>query len=203
MENLIGKFFVIYRKSRANIYKIIAFDEEVNRYIVRNKDEVFLFYEAFSKEELKKGFFDKDEYIKNIDERIEKRKIKYNEFLPIIDRLNKEWLFVHNFKGICEGLKNIQSIEKMLSYYDKSYDKNSNLYKRIVSNYNKEINAYKKGIRRNKKVLYRICSEEEYNYVLKICSATAIDDIFEIKCDLKNLENEKRVMIEAFSEINK
>lgn len=202
MDNLIGKKFVTYKYSSACIYKIIAFDDEVNKYIVRNNDlNTIIFYSALSKKELEKCFFNRDDFIKDIDKRIEEVKSRYNAFLPIIEKLGKDKLFTHNFKGVCEGLKNIEVVTKLVKKYEENnYDNKSLLYKELISNYKKEINSYKKGIRRNKKVLYRICSAEEYSYLEKVYSTTAIEDIFEVKCNLQKLEKEKIAVLEAFSE---
>ena len=227
MEDLIGKKFIEYRHARANIYKIIAFDEETDRYIVRNNNiETFTYYHSYKKEELDKCYFDKDEAIEIIDKKNEDANNRYNKFLPIVDRLQHDELFAHNFRGVCEGLKNIKAVTGLLSYYTKgNADKYFNEYNKIlldasykssnpeffnglmlsndkiVLRYKKEINAYIKGIKRNKKILFRICTEDEYNYLEKIYSNTALEDIFEIKNILRKLENEKKDIIEAFNQI--
>ena len=84
MEDLIGKKFIEYRHARANIYKIIAFGEETDRYIVRNNDiGTFTYYHSYKKEELDKCYFNKDEAIEIIDKKIEDANNRYNKFLQI------------------------------------------------------------------------------------------------------------------------
>ena len=90
--------------------------------------------------------------------------------MPVKKLANENNLFMHNFYGVCEGMINIKSCNDLIM----RYEKNSEKHKKNISFYKKEILKYEKGIRRNKKVLHRILTKEEYDYLESIYSPTAI-----------------------------
>ncbi len=208
MKDYIGKKFVDYSHMRALSFKIIAFDEETNLYIARNISYDFCKnYEAFSEENLKKVFFDKDLFIKDIDKEIEDKRNESAKYTFIADKLKEDKVFAHNFRGVCEGLRNIRSVQNLLDNFDYYFkyqkDNYPKYYDRQFILYSKEIEHYKKGIRRNKKVLYRILSKEEYAIVENVSSPTVVDDIFRYESALRQLEKEKELVIKEFDNLSK
>ena len=92
---------------------------------------------------------------------------------------------------------NIKACSGLIARFEKDKER----YKKLISLYKKEILKYEKGIRRNKKVLHRILTKEEYDYLENIYSPTAIDDMRKLECNLNTLLRKKTEVLKTFNEL--
>lgn len=208
MENItdyIGKSFIQYSDScfgTVNIYKIIAFDSEKEKFICRNDTyhNNFSSYSGFSIDTLnKKAIFDKEKFLLEIDEKIRNEEETYKELSKLKEIMDKSTLLAHNIKGVCEGLNNIKWCQNLLKNYKNILNKTNKEYRILF--YNKEIKNFEKGIRRNKKVLFRLLPKEDYDFVISVCNAETLDYLYEKNRKIYNLKNQKEKILEKFKEI--
>lgn len=209
MENItdyIGKSFIQYSDSyfgKASIYKIIAFDSEKEKFICRDDTyhNNFSSYSGFSIDALnKKAIFDKEKFLLEIDGKIKNEEEAYKELSKLKEIMDKDLLLEHNIKGVCEGFNNIKWCQNLVKNYEKSPFKRLNGVHYVLF-YNKEIKNFEKGIRRNKKVLFRLLSKEDYDFVISVCNAETLDYLYEKNRKIYNLKNQKEKILEKFKEI--
>ena len=63
IHNIVGKTFVSIKTGYIQIYKVLFYDGEKERYVCRPVDDCFTYYNGFFSKELEDAFFSYEEYI--------------------------------------------------------------------------------------------------------------------------------------------
>ncbi len=203
MKDYIGKKFVICKKMCGVMaYKIVAFDEDTKLYIARDISTNFTrSYSTFNEKELESAIFDIEKFTNEIELEINEARKEFEKYSLITSKLDKR-LFEHNLLGVCEGMRNVNAVQQIVDNFDKyfSWQKENypDVYHRNFKKCKKEVKNFEKGIRRNKKVLYRILTKEEYDSLEPFYKPGLIDDINKSKWNLQHLERRKEQVIEKF-----
>lgn len=164
------------------VCKILFYDEEWNRFVYKRCDynwkqygslydkDLNSEYYIFSVEQLNKIF--KDHYV-------EKQKL-----LNWLSNFNKEQLAIieREICGITEGYRNINSFKHLNLYYNDKY-----------YNYDKFIAQYQKGIRRNKKVLFRFLDNEKIELIENLIKNEENFSIQKVEYELRRFEEIKNI----------
>ena len=179
-EKYIGKKFLNthFSTNFSCICKILFYDEEWNRFVYKRCDDDWKRYGSISDKDLndKNYIFSVEQLNKTFkDHYIEKQKL-----LNYLLNFNTKQLTIieREIHGITEGYRNINSLKDF--YSNQKYDK--------------FIAQYQKGIRRNKKVLFRFLDNEKIDLIENLIKNEKCFSIQKVKYDVRRSEEIKNLV---------
>ncbi len=181
-ENL-GKFYI----KNDEIYIVTGYDYLTKKYIV---SDVFI--------NLKQKLI-KTSFYKEVDD--DSNFISYKDYPKKLEKstktkLNKEKIYEYEraFNKLKETNINIKSLKCLLKLKLKEEQKEV---------YEKELKQAEKGLRKNKKLIYRYCGKIDGDYILDILEKNDYPDINIIKYKNERILKRKEELLKLYDEIMK
>ena len=196
-ENL-GKFYI----KNDEIYIVTGYNYLTNKYIV---SDVFinlkqkLIKTSFYKEaDDDSNFISYKDYPKKLEKSTKAKlnKEKYIDFYNKHYPKDKEKIYEYEraFNKLKETNINIKSLKYLLKLKLKEEQKEV---------YEKELKQAEKGLRKNKKIIYRYCGKIDGDYILDILKKNDYPDINVIKCKNERILKRKEELLKLYDEIIK